>query len=101
MTGARFCAILPHRTNTAKVPPMKYPPLELVSVEFEEAPRARPVRGVFEDSVAPADERWWTLVASSGKVGIVHLPAELVDADFERRLCQWFESHDVRRLRAI
>lgn len=79
---------------------MKYAPLELVTVEFSEAPPERR-RGVFHDEIAPADERWWTLVASSGRVGIVHLPAELVDADFERRLCDWFEARDTRQLRLI
>lgn len=39
-------------------------------------------RGVYEEQVAPEGERWLTVVASSGKVGIVHLPAELVDAAF-------------------
>ncbi len=36
-------------------------------------------RGIYQDEIAPDGERWYRIVASSGKVGIVHLPAELVD----------------------
>lgn len=36
-------------------------------------------RGLYEEEIAPPGERWFKVVMSSGKVGIVHLPAELVD----------------------
>lgn len=37
-------------------------------------------RGVYEEEVAPPGEHWYKIVLSSGKVGLVHFPDELVDA---------------------
>lgn len=51
-------------------------------------------RGVFYDSIQPDGEQWWTLVTSSGKVGIVHLPDELVATDTESYLCKLLDSMD-------
>ena len=79
-----------------------YTPLHLVALEFEEpTPPGKVAPGVYADDLAPPDECWWTVVASSGKVGIVHLPLELVDPDLERRLVGWFQSRDARRLKLI
>lgn len=37
-----------------------------------------PERGVYEEDLAPAGESWYKVVTSKGRIGIVHLPNELV-----------------------
>lgn len=44
--------------------------------------RIGPKRGVYEEEITPPGERWFKIVLSSGKVGLVHFPDELVDAQF-------------------
>lgn len=39
-----------------------------------------PLRGVYEEEIASPGEHWYKVVLSSGKVGLVHFPDELVDA---------------------
>lgn len=56
--------------------------------------QARPERGVYRDDLAPAGWRWFKIVTASGKVGIVHLPDELVDAAFTENLWRRLEARD-------
>lgn len=61
-----------------------------------------PVRGVYEEEVAPPGEHWYKIVLSSGKVGIVHLPDELVDEDLAENLWKRLDAKDPQRhLKAI
>lgn len=45
----------------------------------ENAARPGPSRGIYEDDVVPAGEKWFKLVTSTGRVGTVHLPAEMAE----------------------
>lgn len=57
----------------------------------------RSERGVFEEKITPPGERWFKVVTSSGKVGTVHLPAELVDPDFAANLWRRLDALDPER----
>lgn len=57
----------------------------------------QPSRGVFEEEIAAPGERWFKVVTSSGKVGIVHLPAELVDASLIPNLLKRLNNLDPER----
>lgn len=37
------------------------------------------IRGVYEEEIAPAGQRWFKVATSDGQVGIVHLPASMTD----------------------
>lgn len=54
-------------------------------------------RGVYEDDVAPAGQRWFRVVTSSGKVGLVVLPSELVRPDFAAYLWKQLDAVDPER----
>lgn len=56
-----------------------------------------PARGVFEEEVTPPGERWFKVVTSSGKVGTVHLPAELVDPSLIPNLLKRLNELDPQR----
>lgn len=56
-----------------------------------------PSRGVYEEDVVPPGERWFKVVTSSGKVGMVHLPAELVDPGFAENLKRRLDAMDPER----
>lgn len=59
-------------------------------------------RGVYVEEICPDGECWYKLVLSSGKVGVVHLPAELCDETLEENLWRRLDAKDpVRRLKAI
>lgn len=61
-----------------------------------------PVRGVYEEEIAPPGERWFKVVTSSGKVGTVHLPAELVDPAFAENLKRRLDALDpARKLKIV
>jgi hypothetical protein len=65
-------------------------------------PPMPPARGVYRDDIAPSGERWYKLVTSQGKVGTVHLPAELCDPGLEENLWKRLDAKDpARRLKAI
>jgi hypothetical protein len=51
-------------------------------------------RGVYEEEIAAPGERWFKVVTSSGKVGTVHLPAELVDEAMMENLWRRLDRHD-------
>lgn len=55
-------------------------------------------RGVFEEEVAPHGERWFKIVTSAGKVGTVHLPAELVDPSILDNLWRRLDRLDPERM---
>jgi hypothetical protein len=63
----------------------KKPRLELSTggggTSNEAAEVVRPERGVYVEEIAPPGEYWYKVVLSSGKVGIVHFPDELIDPD--------------------
>jgi len=62
----------------------------------------KPLRGVYEEEIAPPGEHWYKVVLSSGKVGLVHFPDELCDEATEERLwAQLDEKDPERHLRAI
>lgn len=59
-------------------------------------------RGVYVEEICPAGERWYKLVTSSGKVGMVHFPLELCDDALMENLWRRLDAKDpVRRLKAI
>ena len=59
-------------------------------------------RGVYVEEIAPPGEHWYKVVLSSGKVGIVHLPDELVDDRTLDAIWHTLDAHDpVRDLRVI
>lgn len=60
-------------------------------------------RGVYEEEVAPPGEHWYKIVLSSGKVGLVHFPDELVDAGLIDSLRHRLDARDPvqPKLRAI
>lgn len=61
-----------------------------------------PSRGVYRERIAPNGEQWYKIVTSTGKVGIVHLPAELCDASLEENLWKRLDAMDKERhLKAI
>ncbi len=55
-------------------------------------------RGVFEEEIAPPGERWFKVVTSTGKVGTVHLPAELVDPPLLENLWRRLDRLDPERI---
>jgi len=62
----------------------------------------RPERGVYIEDIPAPGETWYKLVLSNGKVGIVHLPNELVDSGLYQNLCRRLEMKDpVTTLKAI
>ena len=63
----------------------------------------KPIRGVYEEEIAPPGEHWYKVVLSSGKVGSVHFPDELVDAQLVGRLRTHLDVQDPVRakLKAI
>lgn len=60
-------------------------------------------RGVYEEEIAPPGEHWYKVVLSSGKVGLVHFPDELVDAQLVGTLRMRLDAKDPvkAKLRAI
>lgn len=59
-------------------------------------------RGCYEEEIAPVGERWYKVVTSAGKVGIIHLPAELCDDALIENIVRRLDAKDpVRQLRAI
>lgn len=56
-----------------------------------------PARGVYEDEIAPPDERWFKVVTSSGRVGVVRLPADLVRPGFAAYLWKQLDAVDPER----
>lgn len=59
-----------------------------------ESPRAR---GVYVEETCPAGERWYKLVTSTGRVGLVHLPEELCDSTLEENLWKRLDAKDPER----
>lgn len=61
-----------------------------------------PERGVYLEDIPAPGETWYKVVHSSGKVGIIHLPNELVDAGLYQNLCRRLDLLDpLTTLRAI
>lgn len=59
-------------------------------------------RGVYVEEICPADECWYKVVTSKGRVGVVHLPAELCDDSTLENLWRRLDAKDpVRQLKAI
>lgn len=59
-------------------------------------------RGVYEDEIAPPGWRWFKVVTSSGKVGMVLFPEELVDPDLTENLWKRLDARDpARHLKVI
>ena len=62
-------------------------------------------RGVYVEEITPPDEQWYKIVLSSGKVGTVHLPNELVDAtvldEYLRCLLDTIDPPHTRRLKLV
>lgn len=59
-------------------------------------------RGVYLEDIPAPGETWYKMVLSNGKVGIIHLPNELVDAGLYQNLCRRLDQLDpVTTLRAI
>lgn len=60
-------------------------------------------RGVYEDDITPAGERWFKLVTSSGKVGSIHLPTELIATDYVEGLWKYLDRMDpeARHLQVV
>lgn len=56
-----------------------------------------PARGVYQDEIAPAGERWYKVVTSNGKVGVVRLPVELVDDSLVSNLLRRLDKMDPER----
>jgi hypothetical protein len=62
----------------------------------------KPLRGVYEEEIAPPGEHWYKVVLSSGKVGLIHFPDELWDTDLGDNLIRRLDAKDpVAKLRAI
>lgn len=55
------------------------------------------VRGVYVEATCPAGERWYKLVTSTGRVGLVHLPEELCDETLEENLWRRLDAKDPER----
>ncbi|MDB4871982.1 MAG: hypothetical protein JWL97_2986 [Gemmatimonadales bacterium] len=79
-------------------------------IVHENAPPSPPVsaapstaeRGVYVEEIAPPGETWYKVVLSTGKVGIVHFPDELVDPGLYENLCRRLERKDsLQTLKAI
>lgn len=63
---------------------------------------ATPERGVYIEDIPAPGETWYKIVLSNGKVGIVHLPNELVDSGLYENLCRRLDARDsVKTLKAI
>ncbi len=62
-------------------------------------------RGVYVEELAPPEEHWYKIVLSNGKVGIVHVPDELVDStvldEYLRCLLDTIDPPYSRRLRLV
>lgn len=59
-------------------------------------------RGVYVEEICPADERWFKIVLSNGKVGMVHFPAELCDDSLMENLWRRLDAKDpVRQFKVI
>jgi DNA-binding Xre family transcriptional regulator len=59
-------------------------------------------RGVYTEEIAPPGETWYKIVLSSGKVGIVHFPNELVDSGLLENLWRRLDARDpAASLKAI
>ena len=59
-------------------------------------------RGVYVEEIAPPDEAWYKIVTSKGRVGVVHIPAELDDESVYDNLVRRLDAKDpVRQLKAI
>lgn len=54
----------------------------------------QPARGVYRERVSPPGEQWFKIVLSSGKIGLVYLPDELVDDALVENLWQRLERRD-------
>jgi len=66
------------------------------------APPLKPKRGVYEDDIVPPGERWFKVVTSSGKIGRIELPEELIDPSFEENLWRRLDARDpVHELRVV
>lgn len=62
-------------------------------------------RGVYVEEIAPTGEHWYKFILSSGKIGIVHLPDELVDSsvldEYLRCLLDTIDPPHGRRLKLV
>jgi hypothetical protein len=68
----------------------------------EAVARGRPERGVYLEEIAPTGEHWYKVVLSSGKIGTIRVPDELVDSSFEENLWRQLDAGDaVRVLRLV
>ena len=77
---------------------MKAPKKPQLSIAHTTAPAVvKGVRGLFREEIAPPGERWFKIVSSAGKVGLVHLPEELCDEWTEERLWAWLDDKNPER----
>jgi len=62
-------------------------------------------RGVYVEEIAPPGEHWYKIVLSNAKIGIVHLPDDLVDPtvldEYLRCLLDTIDPPHTRRLKRV